>query len=77
MSLDDLYSDPNYPGLRVCLEDLDQYDPWRLPARQTEDISLRFPRPDTSLATNPFGIVTEDDNYFLVDESNTHYLMYG
>ncbi len=50
MSLDDLYSDPNYPGLRVCKADLDQYDPYRLPARQPEDITLRFPRPDTPLA---------------------------
>ncbi|MEI7893652.1 MAG: hypothetical protein WCI05_11205, partial [Myxococcales bacterium] len=49
MSLDDLYSDPNYPGLRVCKDDLDQYNPYRLPARQPEDITLRFPRPDTPL----------------------------
>lgn len=49
MSLDDLYSDPNYPGLLVCLEDRDDFDPYRLPARQPEVISLRFPRPDTPL----------------------------
>ena len=49
MSLDDLYSDPNYPGLMCCKDDLDQYDPYRLPARQPEDITLRFPRPDTPL----------------------------
>jgi hypothetical protein len=49
MSLDDLYPDPNYPGLRVCREDLDEYDPYRLPARQPETITLRFPRPDTPL----------------------------
>ena len=48
-SLDDLYSDPNYPGLLVCLEDRDDFDPYRLPARQPEVISLRFPRPDTPL----------------------------
>lgn len=46
---DDLMPDPNYPGLRVCKDDLDEYDPYRLPARQTEDITLRFPRPDTPL----------------------------
>ena len=49
MSLDELYSDPNYPGLRVCKEDLDEYDPYRLPARQPEVIALRYPRPDTPL----------------------------
>ena len=37
--------DPNFPGMRVCAEDKDNYDPWRLPARQTENIALRFPRP--------------------------------
>lgn len=46
---DELMPDPNYPGLRVCKDDLDEYDPYRLPARQTENISLRFPRPDTPL----------------------------
>lgn len=46
---DELMPDPNYPGLRVCKEDLDQYDPYRLPARQTENITLRFPRPDVPL----------------------------
>lgn len=47
--IDDLMPDPNYPGLRVCRVDLDDYDPYRLPARQTENISLRYPRPDTPL----------------------------
>lgn len=44
--LEELYSDPNTPGLKVCLEDLDEYDPYRLPARRTENITLRFVRPD-------------------------------
>lgn len=48
-SLDDLYSDPNSPGLRVCRNDLDDYDPWRLPPREVEDITLEFPRPDVDL----------------------------
>ena len=48
-SLDDLYSDPNSPGLKVCIDDIDQYDPYRLPARRTEDIHLRFNRPDEDL----------------------------
>jgi hypothetical protein len=47
---DALRSDPNIPGLRVCGDGCaDQYDPYRLPARQTENITLRFPRPDTPL----------------------------
>jgi len=49
-SLDDLYEDPNSPGLRVCWADRDIFDPWRLPPRETEDITLQFYRPDESLA---------------------------
>jgi hypothetical protein len=55
--------DPNFPGMRVCKDDLDNFDPWRLPARQTENIALRFPRPDVSVATGPIGgdqITTEN-----------------
>lgn len=55
----ELYPDPNFPGMRVCKEDLDQFDPWRLPARQTENISLRFPRPDVSIALQPNHLVTQ------------------
>jgi hypothetical protein len=49
MSIEDLYSDPNSPGLMVCEKDLDDLDPYRLPARQTEIITLKFTRPDTPL----------------------------
>jgi hypothetical protein len=34
----------------VCPADLDVLDPWRLAARQTENITLRHPRPDVSVA---------------------------
>lgn len=47
--LEELHSDPNTPGLKVCINDLDDYDPYRLPARRTEDIHLRFNRPDEAL----------------------------
>ena len=63
MAYIDLFPDPNFPGMRVCKEDLDQFDPWRLPAIQTENIALRFPRPDVSVATGPVGgnqIMTEN-----------------
>lgn len=54
-----LQSDPNFPGLRVCQEGCkDQYDPYRLPARKTERINLRFPRPDVSVATHPNALTT-------------------
>ena len=49
MFIDELTSDPNSPGLMVCREDLDVLDPYRLPARETEDITLPFYRPDLDL----------------------------
>jgi hypothetical protein len=45
----ELMPDRNYPGLRVCKDDLDELDPYRLPARQTERITLPFVRPDVPL----------------------------
>jgi hypothetical protein len=74
MSLDELFSDPNSPGLRVCREDLDQLDPYRLPPRQPDNITLPFVRPDLPLNTDPAGLVTEDDNSFLIG-SNDEYLI--
>jgi len=49
MFLDQLFPDPNAPGLMVCKDDLDVLDPYRLPARQTEQINLPFVRPDLDL----------------------------
>lgn len=46
---DDLKPDGNSPGLRVCDKCRDVKDPWRLPARKTENINLRHPRPDEPL----------------------------
>lgn len=48
-SITELTADRNSPGLRVCWPCNDQLDPWRLPARQTESITLRYPRPDEEL----------------------------
>lgn len=74
MSLDELFSDPNSPGLRVCREDLDNLDPYRLPPRQPDTITLPFVRPDLPLNTDPAGIVTEDDNSFILGQ-NDEYLI--
>lgn len=50
--------DPNFPGLKVCQQGCaDQKDPYRLPARKTERITLQFPRPDVSVAANDDGLV--------------------
>lgn len=45
---DELRKDPNNNNY-YCRECVDLYDPWRLPARQAEDISLQHPRPDEDL----------------------------
>jgi hypothetical protein len=74
MSIDDLYDDPNFPGLKVCLLDRDEYDPYRLPARQPDVIALRFARPDVPLETNPLGLPTENDNYYITAEDSQDYL---
>ena len=65
--------DPNFPGLRVCQQGCaDEKDPYRLPARKTEKITLRFPRPDVSVAVDPDAIITTGDNqYDLSPEQNT------
>ena len=44
-----LSSDRDKPGLLVCKDCNDVYDPWKLPPRQTEDISVPGARPDADL----------------------------
>lgn len=65
-------NDPNFPGLRVCDQGCaDQKDPYRLPARQTEKIALRFARPDVSVATDPNNLITgEYGGYVISPEQN-------
>ena len=46
----ELQYDPNFPGLLVCSYDMDNLDPWRLPARETETIVFDGPRPDFDLS---------------------------
>ena len=65
--------DTNFPGLMVCEENCrDEKDPYRLPARQTERINLRFPRPDVSVAAVQDNLVTNDQQNVIVStEGNT------
>lgn len=52
--------DGNIPAIKVCSDSCsDEFDPYRLPARQSEKISLRFPRPDTDVAENHDNIITD------------------
>lgn len=49
-SLEELHDDPNRPGLKVCQDDRDEYDPYLLTPRGPDQINLGFTRPDTSVA---------------------------
>ena len=66
-------SDPNFPGLQVCDQGCaDNFDPYRLPARKTERINLRFPRPDVSVAdTNQYLVNDASGAYLISTEQNT------
>lgn len=70
----ELQPDPNVPALMVCEKDRDNFDPYRLPARQTENITLRFPRPDVPINTDPAGAISEDGDYFIITEDGDDYL---
>ena len=59
--------DPNFPGLKVCQQGCaDEKDPYRLPARKTEKITLQFPRPDVSVATDPNGLTTGGSEQYVI-----------
>jgi hypothetical protein len=75
MPIGQLQPDPNYPGLLVCEKDKDQYDPYRLPARQPDNIVLPFVRPDTPIGTNPAGLIAQNGDYFLITEDSEDYLL--
>lgn len=64
--LHELIEDGNLPGLRVCLDDWDELDPYRLPPRQPDNLVLPFVRPDVDIALpapaiNLIERITEDD----------------
>jgi hypothetical protein len=64
----DMRSDGNIPAIKVCSESCsDQFDPYRLPARQPENISLRFPRPDADVAEKHDKLITDPGEQNLYD----------
>lgn len=59
--------DPNFPGLKVCQQGCaDEKDPYRLPARKTEKITLQYPRPDVSVAEEGIQLSTGGDNDYIL-----------
>ena len=62
-----LSADFNFPGLQVCPYGCkDQFDPYRLAARKTERINLRFPRPDVSVAVRPNDLITTGYGQYVI-----------
>lgn len=69
----ELRPDGNSPKLMVCRECRDEIDPYRLAARQTEEVSMQHARPDTPirvvsnylLSANGTFIVTSDDGTYI------------
>jgi hypothetical protein len=51
LPLGELSPDPNYPALMICADDRDDYDPYRLAPRATDNTALPFYRPDDPLNT--------------------------
>ena len=55
-------ADGNIPSIKVCSESCsDEFDPYRLPARQSEKITIRFPRPDEGVAEQHNNIILDPD----------------
>ena len=67
-----LVSDPNSPGLKVCTDGcLDEFDPYRLPAREPDKITMEWTRPDTSVAVYnnpPAAQTTASPGYGLIND---------
>lgn len=76
--INDLQPDRNSPGLLVCEKDNDEFDPWRLPARQSEDITLPHYRPDVKIGVTPDGEppdeyrITQIDEYRLTQDEDEY-----
>jgi len=69
----DISDDGNIRGLRVCNQGCsDERDPYRLPARPTEKISVRFPRPDVYIGTGNNEIVTSPAGQDLLSIQTTY-----
>lgn len=71
----ELMPDPNFPGLRVDKRCIDQLDPYRLPARQSETISLQFVRPDQPIDVNVLALYSPDASLFLMNASGFLWLI--
>lgn len=64
-------NDFNFPGLLVCDQGCaDEKDPYRLAPRPTERITIRFPRPDESVAVDDSNLITYPAGPVISPEQN-------
>lgn len=54
----------------MCREDWDELDPYRLPARQPDNLVLPFVRPDVDIAITSPGSVLSVATVFITTESS-------
>ena len=59
--LHELRRDGDSPGLLVCRDDWDEKDPYKLPQRRPEKITLRDIRPDSDIDLTQAEVVVEDE----------------
>jgi len=65
-------SDPNFSGLQVCDQGCaDEKDPYRLPARPTERITIRFPRPDLDIAVKNNQLITGEYGAYIISTQSS------
>lgn len=69
-----LKPDGNTPGLRVCAPCCDKIDPYRLPKRQPEAVVVQYPRPDVPLDGNPLGLMSDDNNVYVVTDDGGRWI---
>lgn len=58
----DMVQDGDKPGLWVHAHCADGIDPWKLPPRQSEDVSVPHPRPDTFVGSLGPPLIPGDTN---------------
>lgn len=73
-----LRPDGNTPGLRVCEKCWDEKDPYRLPARKTENFNLKYPRPEVNPVTPiDVGLGDADAGFVLGDQEDEFFVFVG
>ena len=57
----EMVEDEDKQGLWVCRDCSDQIDPWKLPPRESEDVTIPHPRPDSFEGSPTPPLIPSDD----------------